>query len=73
MKRQNIAIILFRFSRLNIFRPEKLFESSVSFGADIQFNERKTEYDWNKIVQNKVFYKFVCPTTLCYNKSYEKR
>ena len=43
------------------------------FGADIQFNERKTEYDWNKIVQNKSFYKFVRPTTLCYNKSYEKK
>ena len=41
--------MLFHFRRLNIFRPEKLFESSVSFGADIQFNERKTEYDWNKI------------------------
>ena len=37
--------MLFHFRRLNIFRPEKLFESSVSFGADIQFNERKTEYD----------------------------
>lgn len=55
MKRQYIAIMLFHFSRLNIFSPEELFESSVSFGADIQFNERKTEYDWNKIVQNKVF------------------
>ena len=55
MTRQYIAIMLFRFSRLNIFSPEELFESSVSFGADIQFNERKTEYDWNKIVQNKVF------------------
>ena len=53
--------MLFHFRRLIIFRSEKLFESSVSFGADIQFNERKTEYDWNKIVQNKVFYKFVRP------------
>lgn len=53
--------MLFHFRRLNIFRSEKLFESSVSFEADIQFNERKTEYDWNKIVQNKVFYKFVRP------------
>ena len=53
--------MLFHFRRLNIFRSEKLFESSVSFGADIQFNERKTEKDRNKIVQNKVFYKFVSP------------
>ena len=65
--------MLFHFRRLNICRPEKLFESSVSFGADIQFNERKTEYDWNKIVQNKVFINLCAPTTLCYNKSYEKR
>ena len=43
---KGIRIIL---TRSLTFRPEELFELSVSFGADLQFNERKPDYDWNKI------------------------
>lgn len=28
------------------FDPKELFSLTVSFGPDLKFNERKTEYDW---------------------------
>lgn len=36
-------------TRSLVFDPEKIFTLSVSFGMDLKFNERKTEYDWENI------------------------
>ncbi|MBR6307909.1 MAG: hypothetical protein IKR39_04820 [Lachnospiraceae bacterium] len=31
------------------FDPENIFTMSVSFGADLRFNDRKSEHDWKNI------------------------
>lgn len=36
-------------TRTLTFEPEQLFALNVSFGADLKFNERKSEYEWSKI------------------------
>lgn len=36
-------------TRTLTFDPEALFVLNVSFGADLKFNERKTEYEWSEI------------------------
>lgn len=36
-------------TRSLVFEPEKIFVLSVSFGAELKFNNRKSEQDWMKI------------------------
>lgn len=36
-------------TRTLVFDPEEIFTLSISFGMDLKFNERKTEYDWENI------------------------
>ena len=36
-------------TRTLTFDPETLFVLNVSFGADLKFNERKSEYEWSEI------------------------
>ena len=36
-------------TRSLVFEPEEIFSMSVSFGTDLRFNERKSEYDWKTI------------------------
>ena len=36
-------------TRSLVFEPEKIFVLSVSFGAELKFNSRKSEQDWMKI------------------------
>lgn len=36
-------------TRSLVFEPEEIFTMSVSFGTDLKFNERKSEYDWKTI------------------------
>ena len=36
-------------TRSLVFDPEEIFTLSISFGADLKFNERKSEYDWKNI------------------------
>lgn len=36
-------------TRTLTFDPEALFVLNVSFGADLKFNERKSEYEWSEI------------------------
>lgn len=36
-------------TRTLTFDPEALFVLNVSFGADLKFNERKSEYEWSGI------------------------
>lgn len=43
---EKVRIII---TRSLIFDPEELFTLSVSFGADLKFNERKSEHDWMNI------------------------
>ena len=43
---EKVRIII---TRSLIFDPEELFALSVSFGADLKFNERKSEHDWMNI------------------------
>ena len=43
---EKVRIII---TRSLIFYPEELFALSVSFGADLKFNERKSEHDWMNI------------------------
>lgn len=42
----NVRIVV---TRRILFEPEGIFDLTVSFGADLSFNERKAEYDWSKI------------------------
>ncbi len=32
-----------------VFSPEMMFNLSISFGANLRFNERRSEHDWTKI------------------------
>lgn len=36
-------------TRSLFFDPEEIFTLSVSFGADLRFNERKAEHDWENV------------------------
>lgn len=36
-------------TRLLVFDPKEIFTLSVSFGMDLKFNERKSEYNWENI------------------------
>lgn len=43
---EGVCIIV---TRSLVFEPEKIFVLSVSFGAELKFNNRKSEQDWMKI------------------------
>ena len=43
---ENVRIIVTRSVSL---KPNEIFNLTVSFGADLRFNERRAEYDWEKI------------------------
>lgn len=36
-------------TRSLVFDPEKIFSMSVSFGTDLKFNDKKSEYDWERV------------------------
>ena len=46
VKENDVRIVI---TRSLLFDPEKMFHLSVSFGADLKFNDRKSEHDWTDI------------------------